>query len=1014
MDFKFLRKGLPQQKSPTKRKEERDKDSYNAQKKGKSDAIHIPSKETVILVDSKKEKNADNLLDQLILLQNPENIREEDEDLQPDINEEDQEEDQEDNENLFFSGNEGWKEDVTKDETEKSIIYNNDALSSFDLLNDEFSLLRQDHGVFIPSVSPNGEGCFIQNIEEDALQFLSEPIEEESVTNEQPVNLQDRPKCPETPHPTNFDAPFGTKDYKDMNDQELANELMRQLEKSGRSPCYIEDEVEWIFNDDNHKKLLDMLDPEKASKVPFFSAVVCSVLKKRNNETSPVAELLTFLKKDRLHFMDLVQKLLFKDIISLMGSSTNVQQNLINGLFSLAFPGLSQDELDKFFPKIHKFRYCCHPEEDVKYRYCEGTHCACGKKLIDGNSFFLVDPEHSISILLCREDIRQGLNQGFEKIESYQNSSKKNFSSDDCVIDDITDAALYCKLMDTEYFKNRAGLTFTLFLDEFVSFSNSTHGKAMAILGYINELPENIRYLAENTIVLGFFHSKFIADTSAFIPVIQWFQIAFFDQMDLCFAKDGELVERKMRALVICIMIDKMSAHWVVGISCPQGYSSCFTCLIKGVTDKAANGSHHVYFPLQEEDRTSRKRTEKQHIICWLLGKGKKKEDKIKGVIAFNFFFYLPGFDFFTILCNDFLHNYSLGITPYGFKTLIDSSVAKKCVNHTLPSHKKHKPTKVTMEKAGHSVTLPSLEGQKSHKCIMKGVDWLIFHLYISNFLFTLYELPEKQFEFWRFVGDYMGKSNSRFFQITISWLNEQNHKNYNYLANFHAIFNNTKVTNKIHTGLHFFTDLVRLGRPKSRNSVCGETFLAFLKEATDRSKCTMAPALQNYIEMRQRLALITTFFSQVKSCLSSMVGFSRMDKMVDLYVNKKKSFKRPGTMEVTRQNLQKVTSVKRYYNSDFSQTVKIYDFNKSQRTCDSFVFIRKGDVCVIGCVMAITKDDKCIFQEAKIKKQYPYNLIYFYLPFAETETSVKNILSKIICFPCPKGSRNFYGVKLY
>jgi len=322
------------------------------------------------------------------------------------------------------------------------------------------------------------------------------------------------------------------------------------------------------------------------------------------------------------------------------------------------------------------------------------------------------------------------------------------------------------------------------------------------------------------------------------------------------------------------------------------------------------------------------------------------------------------------------------------------------------------KKVKLIAEVGGHTTDM----GENKKK---KGIDWLNFQFYHSNYLLYLeYEkgnITKDQFEFWEFISRTYGNIHDLSFDLTVDYINEIQNQMLDQMQNIPSLFNTAKITSKIHCHEHHFVDCAKWGRIRTHTAAPGESYLRNLKEASSKSHRTMGPALLNYVEIRERLKLIKIIFQKLKFREENGLIVARIRNMIDA-LNKSRipSFKRPGAV-VMQGNIK---SVKRYFNPDTNETVKISSVVQ-RRSTDCYALIDMGEGGIrIGCVKSICpKGDEIHVQLATDVPNL--NLSKYNLRKMQLQTNIviiptSSLKRKVIGFRHSLVNRIFYFMNYY
>jgi hypothetical protein len=362
--------------------------------------------------------------------------------------------------------------------------------------------------------------------------------------------------------------------------EELRKLLKEEIEKHSCFPLNnFDDEISYLENHDEHPKLYKYLKNSEIKGNPnYISPMIANKLKEDFINKGSVYETLQKKLENQKDFINLLHKLVLKDVTSLFCSHTDKQQLLNDIIWTSAFPELSDIDLEQFGCTYSCFYYCYHRDREEKYHYVdkkgEGECCEiCDKQIQEENKFVLFSPSDQISAILNNDNNYQKLKTNIRRIRKNRFTDFRNKQNK---LEDIGTGILSQILKKLKFWtKDRISLTFTFFIDEFKAYSNSKKGKCMAIYGIINELPWDIRTKEDNLVLFGIFHSRNDPDTSAFIPFICLNQMLFFENFYLSILQkksyETQVINIPSRSLPICVLIDKASSPWILGIKSHSG-----------------------------------------------------------------------------------------------------------------------------------------------------------------------------------------------------------------------------------------------------------------------------------------------------------------------------------------------------------------------------------------------------------------------------------------------------------
>jgi hypothetical protein len=314
------------------------------------------------------------------------------------------------------------------------------------------------------------------------------------------------------------------------------------------------------------------------------------------------------------------------------------------------------------------------------------------------------------------------------------------------------------------------------------------------------------------------------------------------------------------------------------------------------------------------------------------------------GVVTLNYFCYSPGLDFFTILCNEILHNTSLGTTKYIFTQQISKDIQSLVIKNS-------KEKLLTSEIFAHSNYM-----DPKNK-LLKGIDWRNFQFYHSIPLFIKYKLPESQLKFWYFFTDTLKRLHDRKPENAVSFLELEKmiEEYYHQMSQYKNIFNNNKITPKLHALEHNLTQFAKFGSPRSISAVYGEHALNKMKKSTSKSHRTMIPAVINFCILKSQLSFFIKFAENPFLCqkintTEEKLVYKDIDELIKINKENKstpKGFKE-GKIYLKNQNLE---SLKRFKINN--GVVTVYDHNK----LNCFVRFLENEKYKYGILIAISKN---------------------------------------------------------
>ena len=362
-----------------------------------------------------------------------------------------------------------------------------------------------------------------------------------------------------------------------------------------------------------------------------------------------------------------------------------------------------------------------------------------------------------------------------------------------------------------------------------------------------------------------------------------------------------------------------------------------------------------------------------------------------KGVVSPNYFFHLPGFDFFTLVCNDPFHNVPLGTTKYIFYNLIKENVLDD----------KKVPVFNNVVKDSQNIMLPrelqahsnSLQEKKN---LMKGVDYLNFQLYTSLPLFFNNKVPKDVIDFWFVFTDIYGKCNSKSYNITIEWLEEQVDTIVDNILKTKDIFGYNRVTSKMHCLEHLPVEVLKWGFIKTHTTAPGESALRKLKAACIFAKRTMVTSIINFICTEFKVSFyksILPFFDKFTHSKSSqqLISIKRIYEAIN---HNPKLHTKPGNVKINI-GPKHIQSKKRHYLLDLNKIVTPTSFDKH----NCIVEFQKGK---FGSIVAIN-DEFCYYNPIKVisKNLESYNLLKIKIDTGKCkEIQTFKISQKLILFP--------------